>query len=131
MTRVIVLAAIGSLLTAATAIGLVPRNGLVGVRTSATMRSDRSWEMAHRAARWWLLGAAAGMAVVALETWSADRFTRNSTIALVVGIGLIAVAALVAHRAAERVEGLSSSGVGLRHVKPSKWHVRSKGRDNR
>lgn len=127
MTRVIVLAAIGSVALVATAMGVVPRNGLVGVRTSATMRSDRAWEVGHRAARLWLLASSVGLGATAFATWSGDEFGRTAAIALAAAGGLLAVGAVVAHRAARRVEGLGSSEhVGLRHITPRKWHVRPK-----
>lgn len=125
MTRVIVLAAIGSVALVATALGAVPRNGLVGVRTKDTMRSDHAWAVGHRAARLWLLGSAVGLGATALATWSAEEFSRTSTVALACAMGLLAVGAVVAHRAARRVEGFGSGGrVGLRHITPRKWHLR-------
>ena len=36
------------------AAGTLPRNGLVGLRTTTTMASDETWDAAHRASGRWL-----------------------------------------------------------------------------
>ncbi len=43
--------------------GDLPRNGLVGIRTPASMQSDEAWITMHRVAGPWLVAAGAGAVI--------------------------------------------------------------------
>jgi hypothetical protein len=45
----------------------LPRNGLVGMRTKATMASDAAWNASHRASAWSV--ALAGVILLAAGVW--------------------------------------------------------------
>ena len=71
--------------------GKLPRNGFVGMRTSATLASDEAWTAAHRASAWSV--AVAGVISVAaaavafgghLDT--GDQYTAATIAAIAVGI---------------------------------------------
>lgn len=47
--------------------GRLPRNGLVGMRTKATMASDTAWNASHRASAWAV--AVAGVILLAAGFW--------------------------------------------------------------
>lgn len=68
--------------TWAAATGRIHNNGMVGIRTAATMRSEAAWLAGHRAA--WPLARAAGIGIVAL--------TAVAVVLLVLGLPLAALA---------------------------------------
>lgn len=112
----ILLGAVIAGVTAAAARGRIGRNGAVGIRTSATLTSERAWTAGHRAATrpavvLGVLCAGIGAAMAAL---GAVRGTDEPGTALVVlfalGYGVVVLGgtvwvATVASRAARRAEG--------------------------
>jgi uncharacterized membrane protein len=111
----LLLAGVLQLVRTATASGRLERNGLVGIRTRATRRSDAAWDAGHLAAGPWLLAAAvtgctAGLAALALAA-AAAATARSGAVALVVALlgngavlVLVAAAARTADRAARAVQ---------------------------
>ena len=89
--------------------GTIPANGLIGIRTPATQRTDETWTEGHKAATPTLVTLSAVVLVVATV---ASVATRQSTAATadVVGLGLfgvdlvgIVVAGVRAHSVARQV----------------------------
>ncbi|MBD8078393.1 SdpI family protein [Cellulosimicrobium arenosum] len=94
-------------MTLAAARGVLPANGLAGIRTPATQRSEAAWEAAHRAALpvvsvAAVLVVAAG--VVVLLAGMPDGVTPEAAGLTLLGAQAVAVvvAAVVADRAARR-----------------------------
>ena len=50
LVGVVILTGVSGFLATACRTGTLPRNGVVGVRTKATMSSDEAWDAGHRAA---------------------------------------------------------------------------------
>lgn len=101
----LVSAAVVTLTAELTARGKVSVNGGAGIRIRSVMASQEAWVKGHRAARPWLHLAAAALATTALVSMVAER--RTADIALLVGmlvaLGDVVVAGVVAHRAASAV----------------------------
>ena len=87
-------AGLGSLLLAyLCATGRLKRNGIVGMRTQATMASDAAWHAAHRTSAWSL--AVAGLIFLALAAWIAATRPGNLDGSNVVIVSVVAVLAIV------------------------------------
>lgn len=94
----------------AIATGALPRNGLVGLRTSATRASDRAWAAGHSAARSALtatgvvlLASGLGAVLLALLSVSAgDVVVVAGWLVLAVGMLVAVRSANAAARAADR-----------------------------
>lgn len=72
----------------------LPRNGLVGMRTRATMASDAAWNAAHRASAWSI--ALTGLVLLVGGIWLLlDRRSPESTRNVVLGISLAVLAVVV------------------------------------
>ncbi|EOM78316.1 SdpI family protein [Rhodococcus rhodnii] len=92
----------------------IPRNSMIGVRTSATLSSDRAWLIAHRvAAPYFAAIAVVGAAVVVVSaalpfaiTAGDGRYPPAMALAPALGLLIQAVvlvaAAMTAHSAAKR-----------------------------
>lgn len=87
--------------------GTIPRGGLAGIRTGATRSSDAAWEAGHLAARP-ISQVGNGVAAVLAAT----SLVLSSTVvpyllalgaAVAVSLASVVIAAVVAHRAANRV----------------------------
>lgn len=82
------------------------RNGLVGMRTSATLASDAAWVAAHRASAWSF--AVIGVLFLALGGWHlvarpAERVASAVTLAITLVVGVVAVGGgIQADRVAKR-----------------------------
>ena len=83
------------------------RNRFVGIRTTATLRSDDAWYAAHRASAWSI--AVAGSVSLGVGLWLVLADPTETTVASaviatsVVVLVVIAVGGVQAHRAARRV----------------------------
>lgn len=100
----IVLAAVVTAVIWAAAAGRLSANGLVGIRTQATQRSESAWRVAHRAALRIVLPVSVvvvTLGVVALVAPSSDWNTESVGLVLL-GIHTLALIAsgVVAQRAA-------------------------------
>lgn len=86
--------------------GVLRRNGGAGIRIASVMRTQRTWVVGHRAARWWLHGAACSICASGLlSVVAARRIADMGLLAgMAVGVSLVGVAAMIAHRAALEVE---------------------------
>ncbi len=98
------------LITRAAARGYLGANGAIGIRTTATQRSEEAWVAGHRAAlplvrAAGLVVALAGLtALVVLDAGrDASRYETTGLVLLVSEMVVVVVAAVVAHRAASRV----------------------------
>lgn len=92
--------------------GTLPRNDLVGIRTTATRASDEAWIAAHRAGAADLRRSGVGAATTALLPWAAVAMPaplREPTIAVAILVGVAVLlgfsvrAGIVGQRAARRV----------------------------
>jgi uncharacterized membrane protein len=109
MVAAVVLIVAGVLIAAAGVLGRwekLPRNGLVGVRTAATMRSDRAFRVANRAAgpAIMLAGVTAmigGAAAVALPSQDAIACILAGALAAAV---LAVIGAVIGARAAKQAD---------------------------
>lgn len=90
----------------------LPRNGLVGMRTKATMASDAAWNASHRASAWSV--ALAGVVLLAAGLWlllarqsaSADRTVVLGTCLAILVV--IVVGGIQADRVAKGTTSASS-----------------------
>jgi uncharacterized membrane protein len=90
-----------------------PRNGLVGMRTSATMASDAAWKASHRASAWSV--AVTGVILLAAGLWllltrqsaSDERTVLNG--ACIAVLVVLVVGGVQAHRVAKGTTSASSS----------------------
>lgn len=112
-----VLAVLLVLMTWAAAVGLLPANGLVGLRTPALLRSEEGWRAGHLAALRVLLPVgvvvlgACGY-VAAVRPWSPDTTRVVGGALLVVLIGAALLATSLAHRRAKAVLPARPAGEG-------------------
>lgn len=92
--------------------GTLPRNDLVGIRTTATRASDEAWIAAHRAGAADLRRSGIGAALAALLPWAALAMpapSREPTIAVAILLGVAVLlgfsvrAGILGQRAARRV----------------------------
>ena len=95
--------------TAAAARGAIPANGLVGIRTPATQRSEEAWRAAHRAALavvvpGGVLVAVAGVVLAVLRRGS------DATGPGLVLLGAFLVVALAGLALAQRAAGATARG---------------------
>lgn len=90
----------------------LPRNGLVGMRTKATMASDAAWNASHRASAWSV--ALAGLVLVVVGVWllvsrPAASSSRNVVLATCVAIlVVIVIGGVQADRVARGTSSASS-----------------------
>ncbi len=94
------------------AAGTLPRNDMIGIRTTATRASDGTWIAAHRAGAADLRRSAIGAMLTAVAPWAAlfvPAPAREPVIAAVVVVGVSVLigfsvrAGVVGHRAARAV----------------------------
>jgi hypothetical protein len=104
----LVLLVAGSLIVGmavASAAGVLPRNGFVGIRTTATMATESAWERGNRAGAALNLLAGVGLSVVGawlLRGRPSPQRTRLFATVGAVGFGVLAlVAAFIGDRAAQ------------------------------
>ncbi|MEU6754050.1 SdpI family protein [Spirillospora sp. NPDC046719] len=71
--------------------GRIPRNQFAGIRTKRSMADDQSWLTVHRAARPWMIGAGAVLAVAGVLALAVPSELAGS---LSAGIGAILTAIL-------------------------------------
>ena len=89
----------------------LPRNGLVGMRTKATMASEAAWNASHRASAWSV--ALAGVILLAAGLWllltrQSASLNRNVVLGTCVGIlVVIVVGGVQADRVAKGTTGTS------------------------
>lgn len=90
----------------------LPRNGLVGMRTKATMASDAAWNASHRASAWSV--ALAGVILLIAGLWLLlTRQSASSSRNVVLGTCLaILVVILVGGIQADRVAKGTASASG-------------------
>lgn len=96
------------LITRAAARGHLGANGAIGIRTTATQRSEEAWVAAHRSAlpllTWGGLVVVVGALVILLGGFVAPDELETAGLVLLLAEGVLVVAAaVVAHRAASRV----------------------------
>jgi hypothetical protein len=112
MTSGWLLAAVGAIIAVVACLGAggrLPRNRIVGMRTSATLATDEAWKAAHRASAW-SLGVAAVLTlscgVWLLVSRPSDGVAHGVTRAVmgVVVVVVVVVGGVQAHRVARRVE---------------------------
>lgn len=90
----------------------LPRNGLVGMRTKATMASDAAWNASHRASAWSV--ALAGLVLLVAGLWlllsrSSAGSSRNVVLGTCVAIlVVIVVGGIQADRVARGTSSASS-----------------------
>lgn len=85
--------------------GLLPRNAVLGIRTPQTMASEPAWSAAHRSAGPWLVGAGFGSmtpGALVLFRPTNETFVLATMAGLALLVGLVAVAAAMASRAASQ-----------------------------
>lgn len=105
----VALALLVTIVTVLAGRGTIPANGLIGIRTPATQRTDETWTEGHKAATPLLVALSAVVLVVGTIAFFATRQSTAAT-AGVVGLGLfgvdlvgIVVAAVRANSVAHRV----------------------------
>ncbi|MGI9666043.1 MAG: SdpI family protein [Acidimicrobiia bacterium] len=84
--------------------GALPLQGIVGIRTKATMESQQAWDAAHQAGGGWVIAAGAvfalgGVAVMFAET--EDEAAWISLGAALVGLIPVLIGGFLGHRAAQ------------------------------
>jgi len=93
--------------TAAAAHGTLSANGLIGIRTPATQRSEEAWRASHRAALRLLTPTSLVVAIAGLIVALVPPVTRSVGEAgglVLLGVYVLALigAGVIAHRAAQR-----------------------------
>lgn len=89
--------------------GLIPANGLIGLRTPALLRSEEGWRAGHRAALRIMapagvVVAGAAVAVAVLEPWGEQGGYVAGLVLLGVLVAVAVLATVVAHRTARGLE---------------------------
>lgn len=99
------LAVLGAVITVLCATGRIPANGLVGIRTPATQRSEGAWMAGHRAAAQLLVPAAVIVGVLSVAVglgWTVAGLPVEATGGAIFWgyVVVLVIPAVVAHRAA-------------------------------
>jgi hypothetical protein len=94
-----------AVMTAAAALGILKNNGAVGIRTTATMRSEKAWLRAHIRALPTTVATAAiiviiGVALLSIGLTDEELETAGGILTGLTIVGLVG-AAVIAHRAAK------------------------------
>lgn len=95
-------------MTVAASRGALPANGLLGIRTPATQRSEAAWREGHRAALkviapWSVVIVVLGLLIASGGTRGIASLDAQGVMVLALFGVMAVVAAVVAHRAASRV----------------------------
>lgn len=85
----------------------IPRNGVIGMRTSATMASDAAWYAAHRASAW-AVGVAGVIAlgvagVLILGNFETARQRQIVAVGTFLVLGVVVAGGIHAHVVARRI----------------------------
>ena len=103
------LALVALAMTAAASRGVLPANGMLGIRTPATQRSEAAWRAGHRAALKVVVPGSVVIVVLGLlivtgsSSGIASMDAQGIAVLVLVGV-MVVVAAVVANRAASRAE---------------------------
>lgn len=88
---------------------LIPRNRIVGFRTSDTLQSDAAWDAGQRAGAPWMFAAAGISALTAVALVITDparaAAERVGALGLLVAVVVVAVGAVQSGRAARSAHG--------------------------
>lgn len=91
----------------------LPRNGLVGMRTKATMASDAAWNASHRASAWSV--ALAGVIMLAAGLWlllTRQPASLNRNVVLGTCVGILVVIVVGGIQADRVAKGTTSTSGG-------------------
>lgn len=104
----LILALFVAAMTLAAALGRLPANGTIGIRTSATQRSDAAWIAGHRAAANLVVPAsvvAAALGVAVGTGWNLGPLSVGSTggTVLIAYVVVLVIAAVIANQAARNL----------------------------
>jgi uncharacterized membrane protein len=94
-----------AVITVLCAAGRIPANGLLGIRTPATKRSEAAWMAGHRAAAKLLVPAAVivgGLSVAVILGWSVAGLSVETTGHALFGVFVVVlvISGVIAHLAA-------------------------------
>ena len=84
--------------------GRLPRNGVLGIRTHATMASDHAWKVAHHAAAWsFYAGGAVMLASAAILMAGRARMNKATGLLALGGPAVMAIVVLIGAWQADRL----------------------------
>lgn len=86
--------------------GVLRRNGGAGIRIASVMRTEDTWKAGHRAARWWMHGAAMGLGGAGILSFAAAQGIAEMglLVGMAGGLALLLIGAFVAHRTARGLD---------------------------
>ncbi|MGO4489030.1 SdpI family protein [Microbacterium sp. 2RAF4] len=104
----IAVAALAILVTVLPAVGTIPRNRFVGVRTRATLASDTAWRAGHRAAVL-PMALTGGVAIVGGTVLAVLGFMNEPSVVIVLALILLSGAVWSSAAARRATRGEASS----------------------